>query len=72
MINVGRDEEALLNRGRKPTDGEKIDARLQLWVTRSFRRQMEREAIDAGYTSVSNYVREQKLGCHVPTATYNK
>ena len=72
MTNTGRDEEVLLNRGRKPTDGEKINTRLQLWVTPSFRRQMEREAVAAGYTSVSNYVREQKLGCRVPTATYSK
>ncbi len=62
------EERKMLTRGRKPIEGEKITARLQLWVTPSFRRQMEREAIDAGYTSVSNYVREQKLGCRVPTA----
>ncbi len=67
MATVGRNQEGPLNRGRKPVEHERIDARIQLWVTRSFRRQMEREAIDAGYTSVSNYVREQKLGCRVPT-----
>jgi len=58
----------MLNRGRKPIQREKIDTRIHLWVTKSFRDQMESEAIAAGYTSVSNYVREQKLGCTTHTA----
>lgn len=57
----------MLTRGRKPVERERINTRIQLWVTPSFRNQMEQEAIAAGYTSVSNYVREQKLGCLVST-----
>jgi len=62
----------VLNYGRKPIEGEKIDTRLHLWVTRSFREQMEREAVANGYSSVSNYVREQKLGCRAPATAQTK
>lgn len=48
--------------GRKPTNSEKIDKRLPVWVAPSHYNALLQECQAAGYASLGTYVREAKLG----------
>jgi hypothetical protein len=47
--------------GRRPKEGELINQKLQVWLTRSLRDQLERERQEAGVQSLGAFIR-RKLG----------